>query len=88
MTVTVFLLLALLVIGTPIAAAFALSVFLNADQLSIWLDSVASIPYDGVSGFALLAIPLFILVGEIMNRGGLATSLAALADRAAQGQTE
>lgn len=81
MTVTVFLLLALLVIGTPIAAAFALSVFLNADQLSIWLDSVASIPYDGVSGFALLAIPLFILVGEIMNRGGLATSLAALADR-------
>ncbi|WP_180897403.1 TRAP transporter large permease [Martelella soudanensis] len=82
MTVTLVLLLFLLVVGTPIAAAFALSVFLNADQLNIWLDSVASIPYDGISGFALLAIPLFILVGEIMNRGGLATSLAALADRA------
>lgn len=81
MTITILLMLALLVIGTPIAAAFALGVFLNADQLNVWLDSLASIPYDGISGFALVAIPLFILVGELMNRGGLASSLAALADR-------
>lgn len=81
MTLTVIFLLAFLVIGTPIAAAFALGVFLNADQLNVWLDSLASIPYDGISGFALVAIPLFILVGELMNRGGLAASLAALADR-------
>ncbi len=81
MTLTIFILLALLVIGTPIAAAFALGVFLNAGQLNVWLDSLASIPYDGISGFALVAIPLFILVGELMNRGGLAASLAALADR-------
>lgn len=81
MTITVFLLLAFLLIGTPIAAAFALGVFLNSGQLNVWLDSLASIPYDGISGFALVAIPLFILVGELMNRGGLASSLAALADR-------
>lgn len=81
MTLAIFILLALLVIGTPISAAFALGVFLNAGQLNVWLDSLASIPYDGISGFALVAIPLFILVGELMNRGGLAASLAALADR-------
>ncbi|GAB5429453.1 MAG: TRAP transporter large permease [Devosia indica] len=81
MTLTILFLLAFLVIGTPIAAAFALSVFLNADQLNVWMDSLASIPYDGISGFALVAIPLFILVGELMNRGGLAASLATLADR-------
>ncbi|UJQ95088.1 TRAP transporter large permease [Mariluticola halotolerans] len=82
MIITVVLLLAFLVIGTPIAAAFALSVFLNADELNVWLDSIASLPYDGISSFALLAIPLFILVGEIMNRGGLAASLASMADSA------
>ncbi|ODT66278.1 MAG: hypothetical protein ABS75_27835 [Pelagibacterium sp. SCN 63-23] len=81
MTLTIILLLAFLIIGTPIAAAFALGVFLNADQLNVWLDSLATIPYDGISGFALVAIPLFILVGELMNRGGLASSLAAVADR-------
>lgn len=81
MTLTIILLLAFLVIGTPIAAAFALGVFINADQLNVWLDSLATIPYDGISGFALVAIPLFILVGELMNRGGLAASLAAVADR-------
>lgn len=70
-----------LVIGTPIAAAFALAVFLNAERLNVWLDSLSSIPYDSVSSFALVAIPLFILVGEIMNVSGMAASLATLADR-------
>lgn len=81
MTVVVVALLVFLLIGTPIAAAFALAVFLNADRLNVWLDSVSTIPYDNVSSFALVAIPLFILVGEIMNRSGMAASLAALADR-------
>ena len=81
MTLVIVSLLAFLVIGVPIAAAFALVIFLNADRLNVWLDSIASIPIDGISNFALVAIPLFILVGEIMNRGGLAAALAGLADR-------
>ena len=81
MIIVLAMLFAFLIIGTPIAAAFALVVFLQADRLNVWLDSLSSIPYDSVSSFALVAIPLFILVGEIMNRSGMAASLASLADK-------
>jgi len=36
--------------------------------------------YDGVDSFSLLAIPLFLLVGEIMNRAGLTQRLIAVAE--------
>ena len=81
MSIVVFGLLALLLAGTPIAIACALIVFLNADRLRVWPDSLAAIPYDTVSSFALIAIPLFMLVGELMNRGGLARAIALSADR-------
>lgn len=81
MSIAIGALALFLLIGTPIAAAFALVIFLNAEQLNVWLDSLSSIPYDSVSSFALVAIPLFILVGEIMNHSGMAASLATLADR-------
>lgn len=81
MSIVIFGLLGMLIIGTPIAAAFALTVFINADRLNIWIDGLSTIPYDNISSFALVAIPLFILVGELMNRGGLAQSLAATADQ-------
>lgn len=81
MSIVVFGLLALLIVGTPIAVACALIVFLNADRLRVWPDSLVAIPYDTVSSFALIAIPLFMLVGELMNRGGLARAIALSADR-------
>lgn len=74
-------LFAFLLIGMPIAAAFALVVFLNAEGLGIWLDTLSNIPYESVTSFALAAIPLFILVGELMKRSGLARALAAILDR-------
>ena len=76
----VFLLLLLLVIGVPIIATFALVVVLNASEWNIDPYSLASMPFDTVSNFALLAIPLFILVGELMNRGGLVAQLTAVCD--------
>lgn len=72
----------LLLVGAPIGIAFALVVLLNTETFDLWLDSLGSVPYDAVSSFPLLAIPLFILVGEVMNRGGLAESLTALCDAA------
>ncbi|WP_022729849.1 TRAP transporter large permease [Fodinicurvata sediminis] len=81
MSLVIIGLFGLLLIGTPIAAAFALVVFLNDERLNVWLDSLSNIPYDSVSSFALVAIPLFILLGEIINRGGIAASLSALADK-------
>lgn len=81
MAIVTLSLFAFLIIGMPIAAAFALVVFLNADSLGIWPDTLSNIPYESVTSFALAAIPLFILVGELMKRSGLAGALAAILDR-------
>ena len=75
-----FALLALLVLGVPVGVAFALLVMVRADAWNIDLSSLASIPYDTVSSFPLLAIPLFLLGGELMNRGGLIRQLTAVCD--------
>ncbi|MFA7669636.1 MAG: TRAP transporter large permease [Burkholderiaceae bacterium] len=73
-------LLLLLVLGVPIAAAFALVVMAKADDWNIDPFSLAAMPLDTVSNFSLLAIPLFLLVGELMNRGGLVRQLTAVCD--------
>ncbi len=75
-----FALLALLVLGVPVGVAFALLVMVRAEAWNIDLSSLASIPYDTVSSFPLLAIPLFLLGGELMNRGGLIRQLTAVCD--------
>jgi len=73
-------LFALLLLGVPIAVAFALIVIVNAEAWNIDPFSLAALPFDTVSNFALLAIPLFLLVGELMNRGGLVRQLTAVCD--------
>ncbi|CAN7543240.1 TRAP transporter large permease [Pseudorhodoferax sp. LjRoot39] len=73
-------LLALLVFGVPVGVAFALLVMVRAEAWNIDLPSLAAIPYDTVSSFPLLAIPLFLLGGELMNRGGLIRQLTAVCD--------
>lgn len=73
-------LLLLLVLGVPIAVAFALVVIANAEAWNIDPFSLAAMPFDTVSNFSLLAIPLFLLVGELMNRGGLVKQLTAVCD--------
>jgi TRAP-type mannitol/chloroaromatic compound transport system permease large subunit len=79
---TVVLLLILLVTGVPIGVAFALVVMGNAAAWNIDLAGVAAVPFDNVQSFPLLAIPLFLLGGELMNRGGLIHQLTAVCDAA------
>lgn len=73
-------LLALLILGVPIAVAFSLIVIVKADDWNIDPFSLAALPFDTVSNFALLAIPLFLVVGELMNQGGLVKQLTAVCD--------
>ncbi|WP_428670062.1 TRAP transporter large permease [Roseibium sp.] len=68
----------LMVLGVPIAfsiglAAFAtFLLFMSFDQ-SVYI--VAQQVASGLDSFTLLAIPFFILAGNIMNRGGIALRL-------------
>ncbi|MCE8019483.1 TRAP transporter large permease [Halomonas sp. MCCC 1A11036] len=72
----------LMMLGIPIAFAIGVSstltflLFMSPDQsFSIVAQQMAS----GLDSFTLIAIPFFILAGNIMNRGGIALRLIDLA---------
>jgi len=65
----------LLLIGLPVGVAFALVVMMNADAWYMSLEYLASSPFDTLQAYPLLAIPLFLLAGEIMSRGGMVREL-------------
>jgi tripartite ATP-independent transporter DctM subunit len=73
--------LALVLINVPIAVALGI-VAVAAMVASHGLDSLpnlALVVYNGATNFPLLAIPLFILAGAIMNASGISQRLIAFA---------
>ena len=72
--------LALVVLNVPIAVALgivALVAMLTSHGVGI-LPNLALVTYNGATNFPLLAIPLFILAGAIMNASGISRRLIAL----------
>ena len=72
----------LLAIGVPVAWSIGISCLLtmlaSIDSLAAY-TTVAQRMATGLDSFSLLAIPLFILAGQIMNQGGIAHRLIAFA---------
>lgn len=72
---------ALLVLRVPIAFAIgiagATTLLISVDPLPA-LTTIAQQLATGLDSFALLAIPFFILSGQLMNRGGIARRLVEL----------
>ena len=70
---------AMIAIGLPIAVSILASalagLWLLNDHLG-FLNAALSI-FDGATSFPLIAIPLFILAGALMNTGGISTRLIA-----------
>ncbi len=68
----------LLILGVPVAWSLGISSFLTL-LVSIPImpayTTIAQRMATGLDSFSLLAIPFFILAGEIMNRGGIANRL-------------
>ena len=75
MTAIVFLLL--LFGAVPIALVLALSAiwYIQASGNEVLYASFAQQLYSGIESYGLLAIPLFMLTGELMNEGGLTRRL-------------
>ena len=69
---------ALLMLKVPVAYAIGisttLSLLLNIDRMP-GITTIAQRMTTGLDSFALLAIPFFVLAGEIMKRGGIANRL-------------
>ncbi len=70
-------LLAMICLNVPIAVALAVSAIIGllATEGMGALVSVALDMYDGSTKFALIAIPMFVLAGAIMNAGGVTDRL-------------
>ncbi|HSG74943.1 MAG TPA: TRAP transporter large permease [Burkholderiales bacterium] len=73
--------LALVLINVPIAVALgiAAAVAMIAAQGAGALPNMAIVMYSGTTGFPLIAIPLFIFAGAIMNTSGISRRLIAFA---------
>ena len=83
MTISVFLfsLLGAMVLGTPIAFALlvcgvALMIHLNSFDTQILAQNLL----EGVNNYPLMAVPFFMLAGELMNAGGLSRRIVAVAE--------
>ncbi|QUH04151.1 TRAP transporter large permease [Saccharopolyspora erythraea] len=72
----------LLFAGVPISVSLGVASFVTALAFLPWDDSTYVIGQQmnvGIESFALLAVPLFIFAGNIMNTGGIARRLVDLA---------
>jgi tripartite ATP-independent transporter DctM subunit len=80
--ILVVVFVSLMALGVPIAWSLGLSGFLTLLVTVATVPSATTIAQrmgTGLDSFALLAIPFFILAGEIMNKGGIANRLINLA---------
>ncbi len=72
--------LALVIVDVPIAVALGLAA-VGAMALETGLRDLPNVPltlFDGAVKFSLIAVPLFILAGSIMNASGISRRLIAL----------
>ena len=76
--VLVFSFLGLLLIGVPVAWSIAISALLTMMTSISMLPALTTVSQriaTGLDSFALLAIPFFVLSGQLMNKGGIAHRL-------------
>ena len=68
---------ALLVIGTPIAASLGLAALVTiiTSGMRVNMVVVAQTMFAGMTSYQLIAIPLFILCGNLMTSGGMSKKL-------------
>lgn len=76
-----YALLALMALGLPIVFALILAPILGVwwNDQTVFLSMMPQRIFGGINQFPLLAIPMFILAGEIMNHGGITMRLVEFA---------
>ncbi len=71
---------AMIILRFPIAFAIGLSSILTTLYLGLPLQQIAQLMVKGVNVFTLMAVPFFILAGEIMGAGGISDKLIELSN--------
>jgi len=75
MTAAVFLILLLLAVPISLVLALSAAWYIWQSGNTVLFDSFAQQMFSGIESYGLLAIPLFMLTGEMMNEGGLTPRL-------------
>lgn len=73
--ISVFLLCGLLVLRVPMLIAIAAAVILNFYLAGAWALTLPQTMMSGMNRFVLIALPLFVLAGGLMNAGGISARL-------------
>jgi tripartite ATP-independent transporter DctM subunit len=73
----VFIFLLLLIAGAPIAFALLIGpgLSLALDDQRQYYPAILARLYNGIDSFPLMAVPFFILAGELMNSGGVTAAI-------------
>ena len=69
---------ALIALGVPIAISIGVSsviILISTMPFTVAVSTAGQKMVTGIDSFSLLAVPLFILAGNIMNHGGIANRL-------------
>ncbi|MFD1737433.1 TRAP transporter large permease [Bacillus salitolerans] len=76
-TIVIVSFIVFLLMGIPISMVLGMTtiVYFLVTGNAILLDSTPQRLYSGMENFGLLAIPLFMLTGELMNNGGITNRL-------------
>lgn len=73
--ILLFIMLVLILIKMPVAFAIGITAVTALIQRGLPLELIPQRMFSAVNSFTLLAVPLFIFVGEIMNTGGVTQRL-------------
>jgi TRAP-type mannitol/chloroaromatic compound transport system permease large subunit len=73
--VSLLVLCGLLILGVPMVVALISAVALDLWLTGAWASTLPQMMISGMSRFVLLALPLFVLAGGVMNAGGISARL-------------
>lgn len=73
----IWIFILLLTAGTPVVFALLVGpgISLMLDGKEVYLSALVNRLFSGMNSFPLMAVPFFILAGELMNRGGITQSI-------------
>lgn len=70
-----------LVLGVPVAITLGMATVVTITQFSsIQFTAIITKMFSGVDSFPIMAVPLFLLAGNLMDAGGISTSLVKFAN--------
>jgi C4-dicarboxylate transporter, DctM subunit len=79
---TILFMAVILLLGVPLVVTFGIGSILLMELTGTYsIQVLGQVPFGAIDQWALLAMPLFILTGDVVAKGGIAQELADLADK-------